>query len=321
MSYNKRRLFYLILLGNIIIFCNLLSVKPTSSFVATGDNFHYEYTDSYYQEIESIEYGSSIVDEYTNSYSIDIHIREINSVDETILYERTDEDDVNNFTAHYGWESYISNYFDFTDIFYINYIWNLETDRPILRSFGFDFNCYRFIENNWTSINAHLSDIFNESTIVDTVTNPNDMTEQDLTFGDFLGSLKSYKIQGRSSLPAARQGFTDSTTKWTFKFDLSGVLHYLDHYNTTFGYNVYLPIEKMTHETVVEYTEDGARKHQKYLEELEIIDSAEEYKLTEFSHYEVALGKLPIQLSFSYLASIPAILFIVLVVRIKNKKK
>ena len=197
MSYNKRRLFYLILLGNIIIFCNLLSVKPTSSFVATGDNFHYEYTDSYYQEIESIEYGSSIVDEYTNSYSIDIHIREINSVDETILYERTDEDDVNNFTAHYGWESYISNYFDFTDIFYINYIWNLETDRPILRSFGFDFNCYRFIENNWTSINAHLSDIFNESTIVDTVTNPNDMTEQDLTFGDFLGSLKSYKIQGR----------------------------------------------------------------------------------------------------------------------------
>lgn len=321
MISKKRRLFYVILMGNVIILCNLFSVKPVSSFVAVGDNFHYEYKESLIGEIENLEYGSAELVDYSEAWSEDIHISEINLATQTILCERTDEDNKNNFTTAYGWESHIINYFDFTDLFYINYIWNQETDKPILRDFSFSFYNFRFVENNWSVINTHLSNLLNGSTIVDTVINPNDMSEHEITFGDFLGSLKSFKIQGRSSIFDAQKQFTDSTTKWSFKFDLSGVIHYLDHYNATFGYNIYLPVDKMSLETTIEYTEDGARKYRSDIEEFENVYSDDNYKLTEITRYVSALGKLPIQLSFSYLASIPAILFIVLVVRIRNKRK
>jgi len=321
MSYKKRRLFYLILIGNLFILCNLLSVKPTSSFVAVGDNFHYETEESYYAKMEDLEHDSSLLEEYSESYSEDIHILEIDDVDETIIYERTDEDSTYNNTVHYSWDSYISNYFDFNDLFDINYIWDQDRDQPILRNFDFYFYNSRFMESNWSQINTQLSDILNETTIVDIVINPNDMSSHVITFGDFLGNLTSYKIQGKSSISAAQNQFTDSTTKWTFEFDLSGVIHYLDHYNTTFGYNIYLPIDKMTFETTVEYTEDGARKYRSDFIEIENEYSDDEYKVTEIMSYVVSLGKLPIQLSLSYLSFIPAILVIVLVVRIRKNKK
>lgn len=321
MSYKKRRMFYIILIGNIILLCNLFSVKPVSSFVGVGDNFHYINSESYYLFYENLEFGSGELEEAAWEYSEEIRILTINSIAQTIDYERIREGYTNNYTTSYGWESHISNYFEFFDLFSFNYVWDQETESPLLVYFDFYFYNSRFIESNWSLINTQLSEILDETIVVDTVTNPNDMVSYDITFGYFLGNLKSYKIQGRSSLPAARRQLSDSTTKWSFEFDLSGVLHYDDHYDSDLGYDIYLPVDKMILESTIEYTEDGARKYRNDIFEYENVFSDDNLKVTEIGHYETALGKLPVQLKFSYLVSIPAILFIALVVRIRKKKK
>jgi len=321
MGYKKYRLFYISLIGVALITNNFFFAKPITAFVSAGDNFHYEYEISYFNRYDYPEYEAAFLEEDSEQWDEDIHIIEIDYSYKTILYERIYNFNKDNYTTSYDWESSISNHFDFNDLFYFNYRWDQDTNKPVLSDFEFYFYYFRFVDNNWSIINTHFADLLDETRIIYTVTNPDDMSVHNITFGDFLENIKSYKIQGRSSIASAKNQFSSNTTKWTFKFDLSEYLHYRDHYNTTFDYYVYLPVDKYTYELIIEYTVDGAIKYREENFEYETTYFTDEYEVTANYNYKLSLNKLPVQLEISYLSFIPALVFIVLVVKIRNKKK
>ncbi|MGC9779778.1 MAG: hypothetical protein HZR80_11090 [Candidatus Heimdallarchaeota archaeon] len=86
-----------------------------------------------------------------------------------------------------------------------------------------------------------MSEMFNESEIVDTVVDPYEPLIHNITFGDFMSSVESFSIMNKNTLAEAELQFKNNTRKWTFEFDLSNVL--MDSvYNITLRYDEYLSL-------------------------------------------------------------------------------
>ncbi|NHJ85496.1 MAG: hypothetical protein FK734_08540 [Asgard group archaeon] len=320
MNVKKQHLMGIVLISIVLIVSNLSNTNSVSAFVSAGNNFHYISDESILWEVEYLDGESGYTESYSVEMTEDIHIIEVNSYDKTILYKKTTEYGENNYTAHYDWETYAIDYFEFDDLFYIYYVWDYVSEKPILRSFDFNFRNMRFISNNWSIINAYFVDLFDAYYIVDTVTDPVHLNDYEITFGYFLESINSFKIQGRNSLGTALSQFGSQTTKWTFEFDLSGVIYYNDHFDDELGYNIYLPIDKCIYKSIIEYTPDGALKHREDYFDIEIEYFTDRYKEAESVYFIYTLEKYPALLDFYYLAVFPSIIFIVYITRLRSKK-
>lgn len=128
----------------------------------------------------------------------------------------------------YNGNDLTENSYGFTtnNFFATYYVYNSETRNTYLTHFYFNFYLVFFLEVDWSIFNNNFEKILNDGNIVDTV--PTSYGEKQITVAEFLGSLSSYTICGKSTLEQARKQFTNIRTKWEFTFDLTGVIYFSD---------------------------------------------------------------------------------------------
>ncbi len=135
----------------------------------------------------------------------------------------------------------------------INYRWDEIGNRLLLTNFDIYFYMlFFFIEPDWEIFNTNMGRLLNRTQIVDTVVN--DPTTYEITFGDFLDSIISYNIMGVSDTVDSQFTLSNSSTKWTFNFDLSNVI-----YRSVYDYDTssYFPYSKYTASYTLDFTEGG----------------------------------------------------------------
>lgn len=169
----------------------------------------------------------------------------------TEIFESTKEVEVE---AKYdsGNENTLTFYFDAdlistyyaTTFFYHNYRWDEENSRIILIGFDADFgNINYFVEPDWELFNTNLEVLGDRTQVVDTVTH--DYTTDEITLGDFLDAIPSYKIMGISDTKQTPFSISNSSTKWSMTFDLSNYIYesewdYIEETYSYFPYSRYL---------------------------------------------------------------------------------
>ncbi|MFW9924046.1 MAG: hypothetical protein ACFFDW_12240 [Candidatus Thorarchaeota archaeon] len=140
--------------------------------------------------------------------------------------------------------------------FAANWAWNYETNHSVMYDFGFEVGYFYLIEPNWLVMNNDLKDYFNTSLVIDTYLNPYTSQTHNVTFNDALLNATRYEIMGVKDIVKAKNKFTESTTKWTFEFDYSNVLH-SRQWNSTAGHFDYYPYEEYLLILELSYTDGG----------------------------------------------------------------
>jgi len=140
-------------------------------------------------------------------------------------------------------------------LIYINYRWDEIGNRLVLTDFDmYYFMMFFFIEPEWEIFNTNMGRLLDRTQIVDTVVNG--PTTYEITFGDFLDSIVSYNIMGVSDTMGSQFTLSNSSTKWSFNFDLSNVI-YAREYDSESGEYSYFPYSKYTVSYVLDFTEGG----------------------------------------------------------------
>ena len=159
----------------------------------------------------------------------------------------------------YAWDDFEEEYLGTTSFLEAGYTFDIDTNESILTSFSLNFediDLWFLLEPEWANINSAFAELLDTETVLDSVANyyaPANIT--DITFGDFLGKASSYKIMGKKSIENALKQFT-TKSKWTFEFDLSGVMKF-PVFNSTAGRNNYYSFSKYIANLELKYTSDG----------------------------------------------------------------
>jgi hypothetical protein len=302
----------------LVITCSTTSQAATPAW-DIGTMYTIGIRDSVYIKNENLEDGTFGEDSITLEQIIFINITNDDNASDTIYYDVFSPSSVSSQSSNYNATDYANNLV-LSNILSVNYEFDLLTNETRLESFDFDLSTPGpFLEPNWAVINTKLKDELNESTLIDTVDDPYDPITYNITFGDLLNSLPSYKIQGESTLSAAKSLMTNTTSLWTFEFDLTGVLNF-EYYNDTFGDDVYIPCDSSTYYNYeLGFNSDGIMDIYGYC--YQIVETDPEYRYTEREQLKLKLGGLPTEEgTFAYLALIPAFM-IAVIIRIKTKKK
>ncbi|TET28091.1 MAG: hypothetical protein E3J70_10435 [Candidatus Heimdallarchaeota archaeon] len=206
------------------------------------------------------------------------------------------------------------------NMFSVNYVWDYEHNVTVMNTFSFAFPSWMLIEPNWTTVNSRLDEVFNGSTLLDTLADPYLPITYNFTLNDVLNDATSFSIMGKSTLAEAKQQFTSSIHKWTFDFDYSNVQK-LGVFNVTAGYNNYYNYEIRTEQTILEFTADGVLKY--YTDNGQIQYTVDNYMSnTYFESYINLGGFITTETSpLAYLMVIPAIACMVIFVKWMNKRK
>ncbi|MHA1199111.1 MAG: hypothetical protein ACTSQF_07160 [Candidatus Heimdallarchaeaceae archaeon] len=159
----------------------------------------------------------------------------------------------------------MGEYYRFTDagvisglladsLFDIDYKWSEKSNSVLLTDFDMDiFAIFFFIEPEWEIFNINMGRLLDRTQIVDIVTDGL-WTTYEITLGDFLDSIVSYNIMGVSDTVDSQFTLSNSSTKWSFSFDLSNVI-----YKRVFGTHVdsYFPYSTYTVSYTLDFTEGG----------------------------------------------------------------
>ncbi len=104
-----------------------------------------------------------------------------------------------------------------------NFVWDPDRESVLLN--GVNINLFQkiLVEPNWKSINNGLKNGLNKSIKLDTVHDGEKWI--DLTLGDLIDNhCRTFKIMKENTLDAAKERFTEKTTKWTYEFDFAGYM-------------------------------------------------------------------------------------------------
>lgn len=270
-----------------------------------------------------------------------LHIMDYDTDTETVVESRTGSlftynlTDVDNSTLTYDYDvlgmfggggttSYnvqiFNGLYSLGNMFTVNYVWDFEHNVTVMNTFSFTFPSWMLIDPNWTAVNSRLDDVFNGSTLLDTVVDPYLPITHNFTLDDVLNDATSFSIMGKSTLAEAKQQFTSSTHKWTFDFDYSNVQK-LGVFNATAGYDNYYNYEVRTEQVILEFTTDGVLKY--YTDNGKVQQTVD--NVMSNSYYESYInlgGYITTETSpFCYLLAIPAIACMVIFVKWMNKRK
>ena len=255
----------------------------------------------------------------------DYHL-EITSLDkqakryEAIATDSNQEYPEKGFT--YAWDDFVDDYLIFNSFLNASYSYDLDINDTVLTSFKCELENideWFLLESEWISINEDFVEFFDASKVVDTVANyyePTNITE--ITLGNFLGNISSYKIMNKNTLAKALQQFTDKN-KWTFEFDLSGVINF-PIFNSTLGRNQFFPYEEYIVTLELQYTKEGI---------LDTFSSTIVTKKTENNIYSessleqiIALGGIKsVKANFALASFIGGLVFISIITTIIYRKK
>ncbi len=198
-------------------------------------------------------------------------------------------------------------------LFDIDYRWDKKGDRLVLTDFDMHyFDMVFFIEPDWEIFNTNMGRLLDRTQIVDIVTDGL-WTTYEITLGDFLDSIVSYDIMGVRDTVDSQFTLSNSSTKWSFSFDLSNVIYKREcgtHVDSYFPYSTY------TVSYTLDFTEGGTLNLLEYniITEVTTDDAVEEevYSViiqkggfeavetpSNFSYSLLSLMILPVLLYFS----------------------
>ncbi len=203
------------------------------------------------------------------------------------------------------------------DLFWADYEWDDDINTTVLVSFDFDYEPVYLIEPEWSDINPSMKSMFNLSHILDTVVYPdNTSIIYEFTLGSFLNDT-SFSIMGKDTVDKAKKQFNYSNKKWTFLFDLSGIMldvyfdgteivkKYFDSYVQTFEF---------------EYSTNGVL--QSITKEVESLSIQGDIKVETIVGYYFAIGGAKsVNANFDTIAALTGLFTISLVFVIIRKRR
>lgn len=252
------------------------------------------------------------IDESEKMYTITEIFEIVKEVEVEVKYDSGSE---STYSISFDADS-ISNYYANT-FFYHNYIWDEETSRIILTSFDAYFgNIKYFVEPDWELFNTNMEDLADRTQVVDTVSNG--YTTSEITLGEFLDAIPSYKIRGISDTEQTPFSISNSSTKWLMTFDLSNYIYrsewdYIEDSYSYFPYSKYLVSVALDYSeggTLISY--DWSLSYEVTTDE-SIIKGKEEYRIRKGGSSDIGT---PINFSYALLS-----LLIVPIVILYNKRK
>ena len=106
----------------------------------------------------------------------------------------------------------------------------------------------------WELFTTNLEALADRNQIVDAVFH--ETTEYEITLGDFLDSIPSYKIMGISDTDQTPFSISNSSTKWSMTFDLSNYIYESewDYIEETYSY---FPYSKYIVNVALDYSNGG----------------------------------------------------------------
>lgn len=222
----------------------------------------------------------------------------------------------------YAWDDFVDDYLLSDGFIDVEYIFDINTNQTILTNFQLEFvdiDEWLLIESEWEKINDAFVDFLDASDVLAFVPDfyaPENITQ--ITLGDFLGATASYKIMGRNSLESALERFTDSN-KWTFFFDLSGVITY-PVYNDTLGRDEYKSYDEYKVTLELKYTNEGQLDN--YFLKSEITKTVDNVVMKDTYEEEIALGGInAVGANFAIIAAISGFISISLITGVIHRKK
>lgn len=301
----------------IALFCNLSLVSASDLTWNAGDVIEW----GRYTEITTIvtdnAAGTSLEDIDQDGYDFQYNITAYDAIAKDYNYIYTDSSGPSSQSRSFDWENFANA--DLTsdngDFLTVNYIYDTFTNNTVLRDFSLDVNYlnWRLIEPNWVGLNQAYKEIFNETYLLDTVADAWDPIIYNFTWGYFLDSI-DFKIMSRSNLKYALNQFKDSTNKWTFEFDLSGVLHH------SIGGGEVAPYESYIVTILVEYSDGGVLE--KYVKETSYTRIIDDDQTDYLHHRKEALGGLKKAMApIPIISSVIGLLAISGFILIKRRKK
>ncbi len=264
--------------------------------------------------LEDLSYKSEYVGEGERMYTITDIFELTKELEVEAKYDNGYED---TFTFNFDADSISTNMAD--NFFYHNYRWDEDRSRIILTSFRADFGSIRyFVEPDWELFNTNLEALADRNQIVDTVIH--ETTEHEITLGDFLDSIPSYKIMGISDTEQTPFSISNTSTKWSMTFDLSNYIYRSewDYIEGTYSYS-YFPYSKYLVSVSLDYSDGGTLISYDCTESYEvttderIIKGEEEYRIRKGGSSAI---RTPYNFSYALLS-----LLIVPTVILYNKKK
>jgi len=294
-----------------LAFVVLLST-PTFTHSATpscGIGSIIDFGQKIYQEmtLKNLKYdteGSTIVDQEIE-YSF--NVTSINNVTKMYDYDAFNVGGISPGTMSYDYISYITG-LSLSSLFSVDYSWDFEHNETVLVDFHFALDVLILIDPNWTIINNHLADIWNTSTILETVADPYQPILYNFTLGDILADAKSYSIPS----------FTPTTTQWIFDYDYSGVVK-APLFNSTAGYDNYYSVNEYKIYNEVIYNTGGVLQRFAFSYSYNYILDEMEY--TTILRMEFSTIGFSETSNFAYLMVIPAIASVALLTTKFKKKK
>ncbi|MBN1329988.1 MAG: hypothetical protein JXA54_10995 [Candidatus Heimdallarchaeota archaeon] len=318
-------------LTNIIVISTLVliligsNINTTNAAVRSwniGDTFKYGfrvYLEEFYIDYELDEVKADYIIDQTSEFSI--NITAINNLTLTFEYYTFDAYGTSGpETDTYDSDQFI-NSLTLNNLFSgVAYEWDYEHNTTVMTGFGFNFPGQFFLEPNWTAINSHLKEIFNENEIITTVVDPYEPIVHNITLGRILTDSKSYSIQGKNDLADAKQLFTSTTSHWTFEFDYSGKIK-ATVFNNTAGYNNYIPYEIFAYKFEEGFTEGGVIERLHFGYEYKVTVNEALIHITQLVDYWLGgLGETNTS-NFAYSIILPGLGLIVMFVKWSSKKK
>ncbi len=220
---------------------------------------------------------------------------------------------------NYGADEFVEDNLPLDTSMNVEFDWNYETNQTVLYEFGFYIEPFVLIESDWAEINTGFAELFNLSEIVDTVSDPYEPILYNYTLSDVFGNSSMINIQGvKNNLNKSITKFTDTTTKFSIKFDFTGKI-YDQTYNSTAGYDNNYLFDIYTTSLEFSYSEGGVLQKAVYK-----VDTQSTYDDL-ITHVTITstmiLGSLKsLTGNFALLAIIPAIGLIAVIARVKRNK-
>ena len=217
---------------------------------------------------------------------------------------------------HYGAADFVSSSMHLSNFLQPSYIWDYEYNRTVLVNVNFNLDYLFLIEPDWAVINKGYRDMLNGSEVIATVNDPYTSTIYNFTLLNVMNSL-NVKINGKGSFKTGLGTFTDKRSKWTFSFDMSGVLHKGESNGSMI---LYYPYEKATINVELEYKDGGTLKNFDYVRVVK-------YKTPNINYegnfeQKVTLGGFKsVQASFATMAAIAGLMITAGVVIIRKRKR
>lgn len=317
---NKK--FKIILMLNaitfILLFSSVMNAQAATREWNPGDLylFGWAYNDIYtYIDHET---GFSEVTETSYAYEVQYNITGIDTIAKNYDVTETGAGTIGYYTRDYSWDDWCQDELETQDIFILQYDYDYFNNRTILYGQNIYINYRYLIEPDWSNINSFFKDSINTTYQLAAVADPWDPIIHNFTLGDYLNSI-DYKIMTKSNVDKALNQFKEETTKWSYEFDMSNVLH-TRTWNTTAGAYNYYPYSEYIISFSLEYSEGGVIKNARYTVSYkhQIGDFEDQY----FYEEKVAIGGLDKVLSsFGFIAVIPAIATVAIGIKIIRKRR